>query len=146
MLEVINESVVEINPLPLVRIAEQICAEEIPGLDTELTLMICEGGRMRKLNKTYRGKDEETDVLSFLTDPIPSEQAGKGLDCLRGDIVVDINQADKQKGFYSLETELQNLLIHGLLHLLGYDHIKPQDKENMEHKETYFRDKLIGAS
>jgi len=145
MLEVINESGVEIDPLPLIRIAELICAEDIPDQVAELTLLICDSKRMRQLNKTYRGKNEDTDVLSFLSESIPSEQAVRGLKCLRGDIVVDINQADRQKGFHSLDTELQYLLIHGLLHLLGHDHIKTQDKEKMEHKETYFRYKLIGA-
>ncbi len=146
MLEVLNESGIVIDPLPFVRIAELVCEEEMPGCQTELTLMICDDARMRKLNKTYRGKDEETDVLSFLAEIWPSEQATKGIECLRGDIVVDINQADRQKGSHSLETELQYLLIHGLLHLLGHDHIKSQDKVKMEHKETYYRRILRGAS
>lgn len=145
MLEVINESGISCDPDALIRIVDQICTEEHPGQETDLTLLICDSDQMRKLNRIYRGKNTDTDVLSFLGEAIPLRQPDKGFEPLRGDIVVDINQADRQKGSHSLEIELQLLLIHGLLHLLGHDHIKSQDKEEMEHKESYYRDKLVGA-
>lgn len=126
-------------------LADTLCEEEIPGQAYEIDLLICDSDMMRKLNRSYRGKDKATDVLSFRHDALPSIPDSKGLEPLRGDIVVDINQADNQKGSHSLELELQYLLIHGLLHLLGYDHIKSQDKEKMEHKEKYYRQKLTGA-
>lgn len=145
ILEIIDETGVGIDPKPLEAIALSICAEEMPEREVELSLLICDSVTMRKLNRCYRGKDKETDVLTFLSDPMPQKPDAEGLGILIGDIVVDINQADRQKGSHSLETELQLLFIHGLLHLLGHDHIKPQDKKTMEHKEEYYRQKLIGA-
>lgn len=145
MLEVIDECDTGIDPRPLTEIAAAVCDEESPGRMVELSILLCDSKRMRKLNRMYRGKDKDTDVLTFLSDPYPSEPLSNGIEPLRGDIVVDINQADRQKGSHSLEIELGFLLIHGLLHLLGHDHIKTQDKEEMEQKEKYFRQKLIGA-
>jgi len=145
MFEVFDECESGIDPQSLTEFASAICAEESPGREIEVSILLCDSQRMRKLNRLYRGKDKDTDVLTFLSDPYPSGPGSDGAEALRGDIVVDINQADRQKGFYSLETELRFLLIHGLLHLLGHDHIKPQDKEKMEHKEKYFRQKLIGV-
>ena len=100
---------------------------------------------MRKLNRIYRGSDQDTDVLSFSSDFTDANGSKDDNHPLRGDIVVDINQADKQKDFNSLNLELQKLVIHGMLHLLGYDHIKKQDKDIMEQKESYYYDKLRGT-
>lgn len=76
---------------------------------------------MRRLNRTYRGKDRTTDVLSFPqmsygNEPQPST--------LLGDIVISLPQARRQAREYgvSLYEEVSRLLVHGLLHLLGYDH------------------------
>lgn len=145
MFEIINESGVDIDPAPLEKIASELIGAELPGCQVELDLLICDSIRMRKLNRAYRGKDTATDVLSFLGEALHSDSDNKGRQILRGDIVIDINQADIQKGSHSLIDELKYLLIHGLLHLLGYDHIKQQDKEKMEHKESYYRQKLTGA-
>jgi rRNA maturation RNase YbeY len=74
---------------------------------------------MRNLNAQYRNKDAPTDVLSFTAgDLLPSGEK------LLGDVVISVDQAMKQareKGV-SLENEMEILLIHGILHLLGYDH------------------------
>lgn len=141
MLDIINESGIWIDPTPLEKIVSEICALEIPDVDYELSILICESAKMRNLNRSYRGLDQTTDVLGFKAENLPGDYA-KGI---RGDIVVDIKQADNQKGSNSLETELAHLVIHGLLHLLGYDHIKKTDKEKMENKEKLFRKKLTGA-
>ena len=90
---------------------------------------------MRKLNRTYRGVDEPTDVLSF-----PSE--GKsGSSPFLGDIVIARGIARKQAGSFGhpLLTELRILALHGLLHLLGYDH--EADTGQMSKLETRLRRK-----
>ena len=80
----------------------------------DLSLAIVSDRRMRALNRQFRGKDAVTDVLSF-----PSDERG-----FMGDIVVAAGVATRQArdAGHSVQTELKVLALHGLLHLLGYDH------------------------
>ena len=75
---------------------------------------------VRRLNATYRGKYKTTDVLSFPGDARPAPDGSRHL----GDIVISVPQARRQaaREGHALERELRLLLIHGYLHLLGYDH------------------------
>jgi probable rRNA maturation factor len=84
--------------------------------DAELSILFCGDGRMRRLNRRYRRKDESTDVLAF-----PAEGPGGAL---LGDIVVSIPYAARQARRRSepVAREVDRLLVHGFLHLLGYDH------------------------
>jgi probable rRNA maturation factor len=79
-----------------------------------VTIAIVPDGRIRALNRQYRGKDQTTDVLSF-----SAGEPGQ-----LGDIVIARGVAQRQAGRagHSLGTELRVLALHGLLHLLGYDH------------------------
>ncbi|HLD20978.1 MAG TPA: rRNA maturation RNase YbeY [Patescibacteria group bacterium] len=79
--------------------------------------------QMRKLNRTWRGKDRVTDVLSFVLD--------EGL--LKGEIVLSYRQAVRQaqEMGHSTRDELLFLIVHGVLHLWGYDHEVPQDAKKM---------------
>jgi len=80
---------------------------------------------MRTLNRTYRGKDSETDVLSF---PGMGSQQGS-----YGDIALCMDVAKRQAEEYghSFERELTFLAVHGMLHLLGHDHITPEGEAMM---------------
>lgn len=117
---------------------------------TEISLALVGSGRMRKLNKMYRGKNRVTDVLSFgeksvlpyLKKAFPrlkKEQAEEKFilppDNVKrlGEIIICLPQAKKQakKQGNSLEKELIILTVHGLLHLLGYEHEK-DSKEKIE--------------
>lgn len=91
--------------------------DEPAGL--EVSVLLVGDGRMRKLNREYRGKDKTTDVLSFPQ----GGPCGAAL-CSLGDIVISVPQTIRQAGEYgaTFYEELARLLIHGLLHLLGYDH------------------------
>jgi len=84
---------------------------------------------IRKMNKSYRGKDYVTDVLSFEEEPEP----GIPEDSI-GEIIICSRRADKQaKEFkHSWAREVLRLSLHGYLHLLGYDHIKNKEAEAME--------------
>ena len=77
---------------------------------------------MRALNRQFRGKDAVTDVLSFPSDP--STTLGAGERAFMGDIVIAAGVAARQAkdAGHSVQTELKVLALHGLLHLLGYDH------------------------
>jgi len=100
---------------------------------SELSLALVGNREIRKLNSQYRNKNEPTDVLSFpLEEDLPK---GKKL---LGDVVISVEQAEKQaeEGKKTLEMELEFLLIHGILHLLGYDHeVSPKEASRMHRME-----------
>lgn len=82
---------------------------------------------MRRLNRVYRGKDRTTDVLAFpirKVSPRVTRQASPVTPRLLGDIVISMPQAERQaaQAGHGLDREIAILVIHGLLHLLGYDH------------------------
>jgi probable rRNA maturation factor len=83
-----------------------------------VTLALVSSARMRALNLAYRGKDYATDVLSF-----PAAEGGQ-----LGDVVIATGVAARQarEAGHSVSTELRVLALHGLLHLLGYDHERDQ--------------------
>jgi probable rRNA maturation factor len=94
-------------------------ALEVLGLNkAELSIVLVSDAQIKRLNKLYRNKDKPTDVLSF---PIGEKVNGW---LILGDIVISVDTAKKQAQElgYSLEEELKRLLVHGLVHLLGYDH------------------------
>lgn len=89
--------------------------------DTELSLVFCDNSFIRSLNKNYREKDYATDVLSFPAD----------LGMFLGDIVISLEKA-KEQAEGTFTEELEMLLVHGVLHLLGYDHeLGEQEYEEM---------------
>ncbi|MBP7563993.1 MAG: rRNA maturation RNase YbeY [Candidatus Cloacimonetes bacterium] len=99
-----------------------------------LCLKLINEGKIKIFNKKYRGKDKETDVLTFM-----SEFYETGF---LGDMLIDVSVADNQKDSHSLKDELLLLFVHGLLHLQGFDHIKSSDKIEMKLKETQIYDLL----
>ena len=96
---------------------------------------------MRKINRQYRGADETTDILSFVSDELDLN-GRKSHIC---DIIVDINSLEIQKGINSLIEEFWQVLIHGLLHLAGYDHITLADRKKMEDAEEKYNSQLLGV-
>jgi probable rRNA maturation factor len=90
----------------------------------ELSILFVNDSRMRALNRLHRGVDRTTDVISFPQfDGFPSPP-GSGSEFMLGDIVINLHKAERQAKEYGVPfyDELKRLLIHGLLHLLGYDH------------------------
>ncbi|WP_447974851.1 rRNA maturation RNase YbeY [Nitrospira sp. Kam-Ns4a] len=85
----------------------------------ELSLELVGDGRMRRLNRRYRGRDAPTDVLAFALRDAPGPRSS-----LLGDVVISLPTAARQaaEAGRRLDHELAALLIHGVLHLLGYDH------------------------
>ena len=118
-----------------------ICAAEFLQLqeDLELTLRIVQKEEIQTLNREYRHKDYPTNVLSFPADwDIPEEPR------LIGDIVVAaevVNQEATEQN-KSAKAHWTHIIIHGFLHLLGYDHIEEQDAEVMEDLERKILQKL----
>jgi len=94
--------------------------------------------RMRELNKLFRSKDSTTDVLSFPREPDEFDPDRNNL----GDIVISVEQAQKQaaENGLTLEAEIKQLILHGVLHLGGYDH--ETDGGEMNVRELELREKL----
>ncbi|HEX9443648.1 MAG TPA: rRNA maturation RNase YbeY [Candidatus Binatia bacterium] len=100
------------------RAAEKILAQ-LGEHQAELSLALVKNGEIAGLNKKYRHKPKPTDVLSF-----PADRAPVGRPRLLGDVVISVDKAAEQAkaGGWTLDQEIDRLLIHGILHLLGYDH------------------------
>ncbi len=113
---------------------------EVPN-DAEVSVIFVSDESIRALNREYRGIDEPTDVLSF-----PQLEGEELLDIenvlILGDIVVNMERAVSQAEAYghSLERELAFLLVHGLLHLLGYDHDAEFEGEMRDKQEAILQE------
>ena len=111
--------------------------------DAELSILLTGDAGIRRLNRRWRGKDRATDVLSFpLSDP-------PGASPLLGDVVISLDTAARRGGgdARAVNRELDRYLAHGLLHLLGYDHLRRADAVAMAAREEELvrADGLVGA-
>jgi len=103
--------------------------------DGELSILIVDDPEIAKLNKTYLGRPGPTNVIAF---PMQEGPFGQINPSLLGDVVLSINTAarEAQDAGISVESRLDHLLIHGILHLFGFDHEKtPEQAEAMRSKE-----------
>lgn len=106
------------------------------GVDEcELSLLITDDVTIQELNRTYRGKDEPTDVLSFAQsdeDSFPDPEGEGGFDVL-GDIIISLDTLQRNAEYFTVpfKQELQRVIIHGILHLLGEDHRTNDPVEEM---------------
>lgn len=108
----------------------------------EVSISFVDDDRIKELNRIYRGKDASTDVLSFpLYEDEEIESLEKNLHMdieeLLGDIVISAQTAKRQAKSYghSFKREVAYLVVHSMLHLLGYDHMEEEDKLLMRSKE-----------
>jgi probable rRNA maturation factor len=119
---------------------------EIGEAGSSLSLTLVRDRAMRELNREHRGKDAPTDVLSFpIFGPDAFDRSGRtrplaragGPERMLGDVVVSVDTAARQAADYDapLEREVQRLLIHGVLHLAGHDHLEPDERRVMEAEE-----------
>jgi len=103
----------------------------------EVGLILVDDQYIQSLNKQYRDKDTPTDVLSFsFLEPGNGEETGDA-EFAVGDIYISIDRAREQAldAGHSLEREIVLLAVHGLLHLLGYDHEEEEERKVMQNKE-----------
>ncbi|MGC1380547.1 MAG: rRNA maturation RNase YbeY, partial [Candidatus Baltobacteraceae bacterium] len=103
--------------------------------DAALSLTIVGDSRIRALNRTYRGRDYATDVLSFPLDG--ATPPGADREHLLGDVVISVETARRQAAEYGapVQREIYRLLIHGILHLMGHDHEAPGERRMMRREE-----------
>lgn len=107
----------------------------LPG-DAELSLLFTDDAQMRRLNAEWRGVDKPTNVLSFPGRASP--QPGGGASPLLGDIALaaETVRREADEAGLALEDHLAHLLVHGLLHLLGHDHLQADEAGRMEALEV----------
>jgi probable rRNA maturation factor len=111
---------------------------------TEVGLTWADDAYIQKLNLEYRGKDMPTDVLSFaLNDTLNEEpeilNTPGDAEILLGDIIISLETAARQAEEYghSFLREIAFLTVHGILHLLGYDHLEAEEEQEMRQEEKY---------
>ncbi len=109
-------------------------AQKKIGLHGQVHVLLADDETLKKLNRKYRGINKATDVLSF-----PSMQIAGEPESLVGDLAVSLDTAARQAAEHghSLQTEVRILLLHGLLHLAGYDH--ESDSGEMRVREAQLR-------
>ena len=114
-----------------------VCASALACLDLanyELSVVLCDDAAIRLLNAEWRGMDKSTDVLSFPQNDFPEGpgRPPKGARVL-GDIVISVETATRQavEAGIATHSELAVLLIHGICHLLGWDHENAEDSAKM---------------
>ena len=105
----------------------------------EVNILLTTDAAQKKLNATFRGKDKSTNVLSFpALDPSERALLPKGMALPLGDISVayGVTAREAKAENKSLKAHLSHLVVHGVLHLLGYDHEHDDDAATMERRET----------
>ena len=116
--------------------------EKMTNTKLVITITFTNPENIRKINKQYRNIDRETDVLSF--PMFEREELQEKLknnsfthEDILGDIVISIEQVEKQAKEYehSFERELSYMIVHGFYHLMGYDHMVEDEKQEMREKE-----------
>ena len=133
-IEITNESGVEVDETVLLRLTEHNLAELHVSADADIAILLVDEGAMEALHVQWMDEPGPTDVLSFPMDelrpPKDDEEAPLGL---LGDIVLCPSVTAKQAADNgrTTEEEAEYLLVHGLLHLLGFDHAEPEEKAVM---------------
>ncbi len=151
----------DLQSLPLLQLAEFVLEHQGKPDDTEVSISFVDDSEIARLNKQYREKDGPTDVLSFECDGLDDDfddmgydnaadvasaaEAAEGMQEANeirapfelGDIVIAPDVARRQTIEFgtTFEEEVSLLIVHGLLHLCGYDHIKDDEAEVMEARE-----------
>ena len=123
------DAVDDLDPLTRICVDVAIAETGVRLMEScELSLNFCDDAEIRTLNARWRGKDTPTNVLSFPTPGAPGEKA------LLGDIVIAFGTVAREarEQEKSIEDHLRHMIIHGFLHLLGYDHESREEAEEME--------------
>nr|WP_321402889.1 rRNA maturation RNase YbeY [uncultured Desulfobacter sp.] len=115
-----NQQEERLPTAPLYKKTEQIL-NALGCDDHELSIVITDDAQVRELNRTYRGKDKPTNVLSF---PMQEGEFSDITPGLLGDVVISLDTAEAEalEANISTDERMSQLLIHGILHLIGFDH------------------------
>lgn len=126
---------------PLVRLAAEVMAgEEVPP-GTSLAVLVTDDDEIRAMNRQFLGIDEPTDVLAFPDESDEEFISGYEGPPHLGDVAISLPTAVRQaaEAGHGLEREVSHLLVHGILHLRGYDHVTgPEDEARMRTREERY--------
>ena len=137
-----------LEPNPLIELADSVMVAEGLPTETELAIHLVTAARIAELNEAHLGKPEPTDVLSF---PIESLSPGEvpvvvadGPPPTIGDVLIcpAVVRTNADRAGVAFDDEMALMVVHGVLHLLGYDHVNDDDAEHMEARER----KLLAAA
>ena len=131
------------------RIAQTVLKAEDVAPPYEVSLVFTDSETVQQLNRDYRGVDEPTDVLAFCmlsqkevddSFALPPDEVTR-----LGEVIISYPQAIEQarEQGHSTERELALLIIHGILHLLGYDHEEPEEEDEMRKREKELLEKCL---
>jgi probable rRNA maturation factor len=142
-IEIFNETNEEIKELEIVEKVLYSAMEKENLIDTSFNLIIVDNDYIHKLNKEYRNIDRETDVITFALEDEDTLIVGDKKRVL-GDIYISIDKVKVQASEYghSEKREICFLVVHGILHLLGYDHMNTSDEKVMFSKQDKILDEL----
>jgi probable rRNA maturation factor len=132
----------KVKPAVLRQAAQATLDQQHLKRHVELTIVITGNPQLRSLNRAFRDVDAPTDVLSFATDEQPRPDT-----IYLGDVVISYPKAREQAhaGGHPIEAELQLLVVHGVLHLLGHDHYSEAEKNVMWKAQSAAMKKLGAA-
>ena len=147
-IEIVNrQRLVPVDPGALARLARNVIIgigkpSEI-SRSAGMAVAIVRSTQMRRLNRAYRSKDADTDVLSFPAGRDHHLKDDRNDDCYLGDVVIcaDVALRQSTRAGLTIDRELAELLIHGVLHLAGYDH--EVDNGQMNRLELRLRRRLL---
>ena len=111
----------------------------------EVSVTLTDNDYIHQLNRQYRGIDRPTDVLSFALNESEEPEVTGGMDVnILGDLVISVERAEEQAEDYghSVRREMAFLTVHGMLHLLGYDHMEEDERREMEAEQRFVMEKL----
>ena len=131
------------------KIVQQVLEAEGVAHPYEVSMVFTDSQTVQQLNRDYRGMDEPTDVLAFYMLPqgegdnffaLPPDEVTR-----LGEVIISYPQAIEQarEQGHSTERELALLIIHGILHLLGYDHEEPEEEDEMRKREKELLEKCL---
>ena len=129
-------------------IGQAFSIEGIDKINLYINVILTNPENIRKANREYRNIDKETDVLSFpMFEKKEIEEMlkiGNEIQDILGDIIISISRVEEQAKEYghSFEREFAYMLIHGFYHLMGYDHMNEEEKNEMREKEESVLNKL----
>ncbi len=124
----------------LERAAQAALEHEPQSLESELSIILTNDARLHELNLNYLGVNAPTDVLSFPAAETDPETGARYI----GDILISVPraQAQAEAAGHPLEAEVQLLVVHGVLHLLGYDHAEAEEKARMWRAQAEILERL----
>ena len=133
-----NNYRIPIKRREVVKTAETVVGEESPELDGEISIIFLPDDSIREMNRSFLNHDYPTDVIAFNLEDIPGKT-------VEGEVYIGFERAREQAREFgaSYREELHRLMIHGVLHLLGWEDDTPEKKQKMAARENDFLAKLL---